>query len=416
MTEKAKKRRRARGEGSIVQRADGTWAGVIDIPSTDGRRKQKWVYSKDYRTCVAKLNKLKADVASGIVLNDTTTLGAWLDHWLNVVHRDHVRPKTFRDYQSVVEQITAIIGKRRLGTLTPEDVRKMHTALGIGRRRTVKAHAVLQRALGDAVSEGLIVRNVAAATRKPPVVTSGRAAFDEATAKTIIGFSATNRPAAEATRWAMAFLSGLRQGEVIGLEWDRVDLDGDVIDVSWQLQSLRKDHGCGTKLADGKFPCGRIKAAYCPDSVLAVPPDYEIREVYKSLYLTRPKTSAGQRFVPLIEPLADALRAIKADGPRNPYGLVFCHADGRPISPRDDHDAWVRLLVDAGVTKPGEPTPALHSARHTTATLLRAAGVDEQTRMAILGHVSVEAQRTYAHDNIELKRKAMDALAGLALG
>jgi hypothetical protein len=36
--------------------------------------------------------------------------------------------------------------------------------------------------------------------------------------------------------------------------------------------------------------------------------------------------------------------------------------------------------------------------------------------MAILGHVSVEAQRTYAHDNIELKRKAMDALAGLALG
>jgi integrase len=73
-------------------------------------------------------------------------------------------------------------------------------------------------------------------------------------------------------------------------------------------------------------------------------------------------------------------------------------------------------LVDAGVTEPGEPTPALHSARHTTATLLRAAGVDEQTRMAILGHVSVEAQRVYAHDNLELKRRAMDALAGLALG
>jgi integrase len=416
MMEKTSKKRRARGEGGLFQRADGMWVGVVDVPTTDGKRKQKRVYDKTYRECVRKLSKLKSDINAGIVLNESTTLSAWMTHWLNVVHRPHIRPKTFQDYVSVVDQINAAIGNRRLGTLTPEDVRKLHSALGVGRRRTAKAHAVLSRALGDAAAEGLVARNVATIVRKPPVVKTTRGAFDEKAAKTIIGYAARNRPAAEATRWSLAFLSGLRQGEALGLEWGRVDLEENVLDVSWQLQLLSKDHRCGEKNASGEWPCGKKKSSYCPSAELVVPPNYETRHVYKSLYLTRPKTAAGQRFVPLIDPLADALRAVKAGGLSNQYGLVFAHVDGRPVSPREDHSAWVRLMIDAEIIEEGDPVPALHSARHTTATLLRAAGVDEATRMAILGHVSVEAQRTYAHDNLELTRKAMDALAGLALG
>ena len=55
----------------------------------------------------------------------------------------------------------------------------------------------------------------------------------------------------------------------------------------------------------------------------------------------------------------------------------------------------------------------LHVARHTAATMLRAAGVDEQTRMEILGHATVDSQRVYAHADRTRHLTAMDSLAEL---
>lgn len=410
-----KPRRRA-GEGSVSQRADGMWIGTIDAPSLDGKRRQRKVSSKDYRECVRKLEVLKRELAEGVVVNRTTTVGDWLTHWLEDIHREHVRPKTYADYVGVVANITAAIGTKKLANLTPEDVRTMHTKLGRGRRRAHKAHVVLQRSLADAAAEGLVSRNVAALVRKPPVATNPRGSFTAEDAKTIIRYASENRSPMEATRWALAFLTGMREGEVLGLRWENVDLESCVADVSWQLQSLKKDHGCGDKSEDGAWPCGRVKGAYCSDPGLNVPPDFVALPLYKSLHLTRPKTNAGQRFVPLIPPLVTALKAIRSEGTPSPDGLVFHRADGTPISPREDYDAWGSLLLEAGIAEVGKRAPSMHQARHTTATLLRAAGVDEQTRMAILGHVSVEAQRIYAHENLVSQRAAMAALAELAPG
>lgn len=338
----------------------------------------------------------------------------WLTKWITEIHRDELRPKTRADYARVCAQISESIGDRRLEALTPDDVRGMIEHLGKGRRRTQKAHAVLQAALRDAESDGLVKRNVAAVVRKPKVDTQKRDPFTAETTRALLDHAHHTLDPMAYARWAAAFLTGLRQGEVLGLEWDRVDLDGAVVDVSWQLQSLQKDHGCGRKKTpDGKFPCGKVKAAYCPDAALEVPPDYAVRPLYRSLVLTRPKTQAGQRYVPLIPAMVDALRGAMAAPGFNPHGLVFHHADGRPWSPRDDYNNWQALLIDAGITEPGKPIP-LHSARHTTATVMRSGGADEQTRQEILGHSSADAQRVYAHADMRRQRAAMEALKDLA--
>jgi integrase len=392
------------------------WVGIMDSPSTDGKRRQKKVYSRDYRECVRKLGELKKDLAAGVTVNRATTVSAWLDRWLHEIHRDQIRPSTRQSYEVVVRQISSTIGDKRLASLTPEDVRGMIKALGNGRRRTQKSYVLLNAALKDAVREGILTRNVCDAVHKPKLSATPRDAFTLDEARTILKCAADTRDPMEAARWATAFLTGIRQGEALALSWDRIDLDGAVADVEWQLQTLTRDHGCGEAGAAGAWPCGKVKGAYCSAPRWDVPPDFEMREIYRSLVLTRPKTHAGRRFIPLVAPMVAALRTLKElDRGANPHNLVFHLADGRPVPPKKDWEAWQQLMQDSGMAEEGETIPP-HVARHTTATIMRAAGVDEQTRMELLGHSSAVATRIYAHADVTRQREAMAVLEALAPG
>lgn len=401
-------RRRASGEGSLFQRADGLWVGSVEIPGTDGKRRQKRVTSKDRNTCIDKLKKLQRQVDEGAIpVTGKTTVAMWLERWLNDIHASTIRPTTRMSYAGIIRlYINPAIGDRRLDRLTPDHVRQMlKSAREVSGRAAEKAYVVLKRSLDDAVREGLLMRNVAAVVHKPKYTAAGRAPFTVEEAKAVLRTALDNDPA-KGTRWVAAFFTGARQGELLGLTWDSVDLERGYISLEWQLQQLQKAHGCGKRHSDGTWPCGRQRPGWCTDARWDLEDDFEYRELHRSLVLTRPKTRAGVRFVPLAAPLWVALQQHALTTGTNPHNLVWHHPDGRPIGPREDHDAWQALMEQCGF-----PTPQpMHRARHTTATLLRAGGVDEQTRMEIIGHSSVDAQRIYAHDDLTLGRQAMRAL------
>ena len=79
------------------------------------------------------------------------------------------------------------------------------------------------------------------------------------------------------------------------------------------------------------------------------------------------------------------------------------------MDPRRDHARWKAALERAGV-----PPVALHSARNSAATLLAAAGVDEQTRMLMLGHSSVTMTRHYTRVDVDGLARAMAAVTAIA--
>jgi integrase len=380
------------------------WVGRVELPGTDGKRRYREVSSKNRNEAIGKLKQLKADVAAGkVAVTSKTTVEAWLARWIEDIRGPKLRPGTKNDYARTIRlHINPHIGTKRLDRLTAQDVRVMQTSIEASRTAQL-AHVILRSALGDAIKEGMLTRNVAEVAEKPKHVTAARQPLSSPEAKQLLR-SAIDSGDRWATRWAAALLLGARQGEILGLQWDRLDLDNGIADFRWQLQQLEQAHGCGNRHSDGTYPCGKVRVGYCPSRHWDLPRGFEHQVLHRSLALTAPKTRAGTRIVPIPAPLW-ALLQIHPHGEDNPHDLVWHHDDGRPVSPRDDYDAWQAALKTAGL-----PPSPLHIARNTCATLLAEAGVPEDIRMAILGQVSITAHRSYVYRDQAQNRQAMTAL------
>jgi integrase len=387
--------------------------------TVDGR--QYRVTAKKRNDAIDKRREMKKKLDEGILATaGKAKLSAYLDRWL-VNHKPHVDPTTFRDYSTTVRlYVTPTIGNKRLDKLSPDDVRDMITTLQKkSPRNAQKAYTVLRLALKAAVDERKLSWNVAQVVGMPKHTPKHVPAFTVKEALHILATADSSCDETWAARWRAGFMTGKRECEILGLTWDRVDLEQNLLDVSWQLQELKKVHGCGepsdvrpegSKQKKGPFyPCGKQRVSFCPQAHWDFPQGFEHHPCERSLVWTRPKTKATQeRPIPIIAPLHDILEDLKAsDGP-NPHNLVFHHPDGSAISQSQDQKAWRRLLVTAKVEHRRQ-----HTLRHTAVTLLRAAQVDEQTRMELFGHAGVDVQRIYAHADLEQHREAMRKLADL---
>jgi integrase len=398
-------KRRPRGDGGLFKRADGMWIGVVELPiGGDGKRRRKYVSSKNRNEAIRKLKQLRADVlANRIAVTSSATVEQWLERWLNDIHKRKVRPGTFAGDERIIRlHINPHIGRRRLDQLTPAHIRQMHDAIDSSRSAQL-AHGLLQKALKDAEREGMVGRNVALLVDKPGHVAEEREPLTAEQAKQLLR-SAINTNDPWATRWAAALLLGARQGELLGLQWSRVDLEAGEVDLSMQLQVINPVHGCGERHSDGTWPCGRKRPGACPKHKWDLPRGFKHEQLDGSLFLTPPKTKG--RIVPIPAPLwalLDQYQKVCHVSAKNPHDLVWHHDDGKPIDRYTDYDNWQAALKTAGL-----PPAPLHVARHTTATLLALANVPESVGMAILGHASVQVHRGYAHGDTALSRTHMD--------
>src|SRR5215472_16834506 len=87
-------RKRISGEGTIVKRTDGRWAGAISLH--DGRR--KWLYGKTQQEVARKLAAVRRDRDSGLpVTSDRRTVEDYLESWLEM-RRPSLRPSARDNY------------------------------------------------------------------------------------------------------------------------------------------------------------------------------------------------------------------------------------------------------------------------------------------------------------------------------
>lgn len=400
----------------MFKRADGYWvAGVQLPPGPDGKRRYKRIIRKSRNDAITELRRLRGDVAAGKVVNaPTVTVGRWLEYWRDDIlpHRQiggqPLKHTTLDDYEKAIRNyLIPHLGARRLDKLTPADIRSMYVALTemASGRTAQKADQVLRLAVKAALREGVLTVNVMDRVDKPTYLKTEAQAFNARTAMHIIATAERTQGPMWGARWAFGFLTGARESEVLGMEWDRVDFAGQTVNVSWQLQRMKRKHGCGEPV-NGKFPCGFNRPAYCPDGNWKYPRG-DFRQCSNTICWTRPKTKAGKRVIPLLPELGSILKRIEDAGP-NPHNLLFHHPDGRPFDQEQDQKAWRQLLKDAGL-----PHFRQHTIRNSTATLLLEAGVDVHIIMSVIGHTDIATTRGYQHVDLELARRAWSNLSSV---
>ena len=410
-------KRRQPGTGSLYKRkSDGMWIGAEEITTANGDRRRKTVSSRDRNECIRKKAELRKLIDSGrIPTAPSTTVAKWLEYWLEFIVTPNVSPATLYHYEQSCKLIVPRLGRKRIDRLTVHDVRAMILDIQeTSTRNAQKAHGALKTALKAAEAEGVVARNVAAAEPPPKHEAKERDPFPFDVAQHIIKTALQIFDPMWASRWAAAFVTGGRPAELRGLRRQFVNITGEEIDFAWQLKRNPRTHGCADPTK-----CRAKQAARCPEAKFKAPAGYPLVPCHGSLAFTKPKTKAGTRIVPLVEPMPKMFETLfDWDTGPNPHNLVWHWADGLPFTPEQELEQWAVLMRAAGLVtideNGAEVMPEVpYSARHSTATLLLKAGVAESTRMKIIGHSSVAAQRIYAHEDRELARAAMDNLTGL---
>lgn len=408
--------RARQGDGArYKEKSSGLWAVAIELPpvrwNADGkpvrnRKVQRFKSRAEADKALRELREQKRQM--GTLPTVGQTVEGWFTKWLNVHVIPNERPRTADTYRMYVTAyiIPALGASTRLAKLTPDSIRNIEafiTARGLSRSTARNAYHYAAHALDDAMRDGLLLSNPARRVEAPRRRKPDLDVFTVDDAIKLLNHLTLEEGGA---LWAAYLLTGARRGEIAGLEFDRV---GDHLDLSWQLQRLVYVHGCGGT-------CGRKRAGNCPDRRMDMPEDYEARQVSGGLYLTRPKSQAGWRIIPLVEPLRTILFRHMAVAVENPWGLLFAGLHGRygtviPPDPDRFTNDWPRLRDE--VFGPGRRV-RLHDVRHTTVDLLYAANVPEDVISSIVGHSNRSMTRAYkSRTDLARLQDAMNRLSGL---
>jgi integrase len=173
------------------------------------------------------------------------------------------------------------------------------------------------------------------------------------------------------TLLATAIFTGLRQGELLGLQWADLDLDAGLLHVRRQLDR------------DGVY--------------------------------TEPKTPRALRTVVLMPALVELLHELKRNSPyAGSTDPVFATRTGRPMHYRNVSRRGLAAAVEkAGLNGPGEPRLRFHDLRHTNAAVLIGHGLNVVFVSRQLGHATAGFTLSVyggLFDRQEHARRAKDAL------
>jgi len=380
-------RRRDKGLGSVVQRKDGKWVARVELPSdpVTGKRRVATRIAETQSGAQRKIGEMLRDKSkTGDLSTSAITVEKYLTSWLER-KRSRVKPSTWNGYRSKIEQhVIPVIGKRRLDKLTVGDVEMIEDRFatrGLAMSSAKQTLVILNGAFADAERKGLLTRNPAAIAERPVAAKGRRRAIPPGHLAQLFE---SNKDDLYLARFVLALATSARQGEVLGLELDRLHLDQQWASFTRSLQRVVYVHGCGGV-------CGRSKAGWCPHRRHEVPSQYDGEQVYGGLWLLSPKSETSKRPLPLGGFATAVMRQYLEE--ERPKRFVF-EIGGNPIDFTKDGARWKAMLKRAEL-----PDYEMYRLRHSTATLLKSENVSDSDRQLMMGHSSIDMTEHYTHDD-----------------
>ena len=370
------KKRRKKGAGSIMRKANGTYLGRIAISgyepfSCTGATKKE---------VERKLEEFKIRTLKKEVIPQKIFVNTYIEKWMETVKRPSLKAASFdrleRTYLTQIKD--SRVGRCQLGNITSMDVQGL-----INEKSRTLSYSSLKKIyelLNGCFEYAVICRemdfNPVRAVQMPKKENLNKkekqmGVFSKEELTRIENVAAITYQSGEVRyrhTWFFLLLAntGLRAGEAIALRWDNIDLDKGFIHV--------KQNASVVKCRDGK-------------------------ENKYQVVITTVKTKTGNRIVPCNEKALQALRALqdyqKSHHIHSDY--VDFNDKGELLSQQTLPKILKAILKAADV-----PYRSVHSFRHTFATNLIQAGVDVKVVSQLLGHSSVKiTYDTYVHMGVD---------------
>jgi integrase len=323
----------------ITKRKDGLFQGMYMAQTPDGP-KRKYIYSRKYGDVKMKLAEAMGDAAKGIYFDDENqTVAQYMERWLEDSARGDLGHRAYHNYKLQIRRhISPAFGRFKLSKLTAAHIQSLYAAKlrdGLKPSSVRYIHAVLHRALEQAVRFNLIPFNPASRVDPPKVRQEEITPLDAEQARRFLQAAGGDRFEA---LYDLSITTGLRMGEALGLRWSDVDLDAGTLRVNRQVQRMRGGGG---------------------------------------LVFSEPK-NASRRTLDLPQRAVEALRSHRKMQAEEKLrakdygdsGLVFATGKGTPIDAQNIINRFFKPLLKRAEL----PYIRWHDLRHTYATLLLARG------------------------------------------
>jgi integrase len=360
-------KKRGNNEGSIYEHKRAGkrigYRGAYTVHTSEGT-KRRYVSGKSREEVRRKLTSAMADRDGGMIFDaGHLTVGEYITRWLEDSVRGTVRISTYEVHRHLIQpHINPALGRLRLKDLTPVHVRTFYREKldsGLSSATVRKMHSILRKALQQAVLDGLIPRNICNAVKPPKVERKEIAPLDREQTKALVEAASGDRLEA---LYVLAVHTGMREGELLGLKWEDVDLDHGVL----RLRRALVREGSRTVLGDLKTSKSRrsVRLTHAATDVLRRHLERQLEEMERigSLY--------------------------------QPGGLVFATESGTLINPSNLRNRSFKPLLKRAAL----PDICFHDLRHTCATLLLSQGTHPKLVQELLGHATIAMTLdTYSH-------------------
>lgn len=406
-----------------VEISPGRWHSRVMLGyKPNGDRNRISVTEDSPQAVMNEISRLRRQYQAGgpVVADGRSTLQEWLKYYLERAESlDLLAPNTIRGY---VGKFRPHVYNTRLGKIRLQNLRAQHIEAqyqrmlkdGLAVTSVAQLHSALRPALRLAVGRGHIgvspMEHVSVPRQSRDALREKKGPGDALSVEEAQAVLQAAQKASNPARWMFGLLLGIRQSEVLPVDWDdAVDLEAGTVRIFRKLYRKTWKHGCANSA--GEVTCRKKRGADCP------------KRHSGGLFVEGTKTDGSARTVPLPGVLVTWLQELRGlhdrwarvDGYRSTWttpdgdvlDLVFKQRNGRPVDARSDWGEWKVLLESAGVDR-----VRVHDMRHTAATMLLIQGVDSRVVMEIMGWSQVSMLKRYQHVVEHLQRDALDKVAG----